>query len=211
VLKLFFNPNPLIYALNIQSRVNDLAASRHHLYYELIHNLVVETTRLGIEVKNLKMRVESLDARIDFNERRARALEGAVIYRSQTDEPIQTGRPAQVGPEHAPRQVRASGAAGGSSSPTSGQPPIPEGAGQRSRRRRRRRGRRGGAPAAATMGQSDTSSRSPQTIEAAPATGADSTGNVVSDAQNPLEQTGTTADPGQSPADSGQNGSDDQR
>ena len=26
------------------------------LYYEVIHNLVLEATRLGIEVKNLKMR-----------------------------------------------------------------------------------------------------------------------------------------------------------
>ena len=81
LLKLFFNPNPLIHVLHMQSQINDRNASRHQLYYELIHNLVVETTRLGIEVKNLKMRVESLDARVDFNERRARALEGAVIYR----------------------------------------------------------------------------------------------------------------------------------
>src|SRR5262249_52971086 len=63
VLKLFFNPNPLIQALNIQSRLNTMYGEREaareagrramdQLYYELIHNLVVETTRLGIEVKN---------------------------------------------------------------------------------------------------------------------------------------------------------------
>ena len=86
VLKLFFNPNPLIHVLHMQSQINDLNASRHQLYYELIHNLVVETTRLGIEVKNLKMRVESLDARVDFSERRARALEGAVMYRPQVED-----------------------------------------------------------------------------------------------------------------------------
>ena len=36
------------------------AAAMDQLYYEVMHNLVVETTRMGIEVKNLKMRVESL-------------------------------------------------------------------------------------------------------------------------------------------------------
>ena len=45
-----------------------------------MHNLVMETTRLGIEVKNLKMRVESLASRLEFNERRARALESVVVY-----------------------------------------------------------------------------------------------------------------------------------
>src|SRR6266699_3070802 len=62
LLKLFFNPNPLIQALNIQARLNTMNAQREarreatrrqmdQLYYELIHNLVIETTRLGIEVK----------------------------------------------------------------------------------------------------------------------------------------------------------------
>ncbi len=92
ILKLFFNPNPLIQALNIQSRINTTLAEREarleasrrsteSLYYELIHNLVVETTRLGIEVKNLSMRLESMSSRLEFNERRARALESAVVYK----------------------------------------------------------------------------------------------------------------------------------
>jgi len=96
-LKLLFNPNPLIQALNIQSRLNTMNAEREarreasrrgmdQLYYELIHNLVVETTRLGIEAKNLKMRVESLSARVEFNERRARALESVVIYKPAVEE-----------------------------------------------------------------------------------------------------------------------------
>ena len=49
----------------------------------MLHNLVLEPTRIGIEVKNLKMRVESLSSRLDFNERRARALEGVVQYRPE--------------------------------------------------------------------------------------------------------------------------------
>ena len=94
ILKLFFNPNPLIQALNIQSRLNTMSAEREakreaarrasdQLFYELIHNLVIETTRMSIEVKNLKMRIESIGSRLEFNERRARALEAAVVYKSE--------------------------------------------------------------------------------------------------------------------------------
>ena len=50
---------------------------------------MLETTRLGIEVKNLKMRVESMSSRLDFDERRARALEGVVQYRPGTVAPLQ--------------------------------------------------------------------------------------------------------------------------
>src|SRR5882757_2756011 len=92
LLKLLFNPNPLIQALHIQSRLNTMNAEREakreaarheldQLHFEVMHNLVVEATRLGIEVKNLKMRVESLTSRLEFNERRARALESTVVYR----------------------------------------------------------------------------------------------------------------------------------
>jgi hypothetical protein len=92
LLKLLFNPNPLIRALHIQSQLNTMYGEREarreatrrafdHLQYELMHNLVIETTRMSIEVKNLKMRVESLASRLEFNERRARALESVVAYR----------------------------------------------------------------------------------------------------------------------------------
>ena len=63
------------------------------LYYELVHNLVIETTRLGIEVKNLKMQVESQTGRLEFNERRARALESVVVYKP-TDEEREAQAPA---------------------------------------------------------------------------------------------------------------------
>lgn len=89
ILKLFFNPNPLIEALNIQSKLNAQQAALEPLYYEVIHNLVLETTRLGIDVKNLKMRVESMSSRLDFDERRARALEGVVQYRPGAVAPLQ--------------------------------------------------------------------------------------------------------------------------
>jgi hypothetical protein len=106
ILKLFFNPNPLIQALHIQARLNTMNAEREarreaarrqldQLYYELIHNLVLETTRLGIDVKNLKMRLESVSSRLEFNERRARALESVVVY-----------KPSSGDEERPPRQER---------------------------------------------------------------------------------------------------------
>src|SRR5262245_42996156 len=102
ILKLFFNPTPLIQALNIQSRLNTMYAEREakreaarhafdQLHYEVMHNLVLETTRLGIEVKNLKMRVESLTSRLEFNERRARALESVVVYKPLPEDRIEAG------------------------------------------------------------------------------------------------------------------------
>ena len=108
ILKLFFNPNTLIHAVNKQSGVNALFEAqfqflRHKaqqrdevdvLYYELVHNLVLELTRIGIENRNLKMRLESLSSRMDFDERRARALEGVVQYRPGT------------GPAREPQQPR---------------------------------------------------------------------------------------------------------
>ena len=81
ILKLFFNPNPLIEALHIQAELNTTSLRHQDLQQELIHNLVLEITRMGIEVKNLKMRLESMSSRLDFDERRARALEGVVQYR----------------------------------------------------------------------------------------------------------------------------------
>ena len=53
------------------------------LNYEVMNNLVVEMTRLSIEMKNHRMRVESVAGRLDFNERRAKALEGVVQYRNE--------------------------------------------------------------------------------------------------------------------------------
>jgi hypothetical protein len=125
ILKLFFNPTPVVEALHIQSKLNDTYNQAESLYYELIHNLVLETTRLGIEVKNLKMRIESMSSRLDFDERRARALEGVVQYRPGTVAPLQPP----------------SGTTAGASAPR-GEPLTPAEAAERRNRRRRRRGRR---------------------------------------------------------------------
>ena len=105
ILKLFINPNPLIHALHVQKQVNDEFHKRFRqreemdpLYYEVVHNLVMEITRLGIDVHNLKMRVESLSSRMDFDERRARSLESVVQYR----QPARPSPPQQT-PPNGPR------------------------------------------------------------------------------------------------------------
>ena len=132
ILKLFFNPNPLIEALHIQSKLNAQQAALEPLYYEVIHNLVLETTRVGIDVKNLKMRVESMSSRLDFDERRARAREGVVQYRPGAVPPLQP--PSGGGGEaREPRGTEAEQA-------------------ERRNRRRRRRGRRPGGGGAASAG-----------------------------------------------------------
>jgi hypothetical protein len=123
ILKLFFNPNPISQALHIQSQLNTRNAQREELdalHYEVLHNLVLELTRTSIEVKNLKMHIESMSSRLDFDERRARALEGVVMYRPGAVAPLQPvpgGGNDDVASEPADR-------------------------GDRRNRRRRRRGRR---------------------------------------------------------------------
>src|SRR6476620_923887 len=174
VLKLFFSPNPLIQALHRQVAINRYLMEGDALFYELMHNLVVEMTRTGIEVNNMKMRVESIAGRLDFNERRARALEAVVQYKPEGH----GGRSPQGGRAFGAegqggRGFAAEGASrgdqggrgfaaegqggrgsaaegqGGAASPRGDQgpssvDPVTGAESLRSRRRRRRRGRRSG-------------------------------------------------------------------
>lgn len=156
VLKLFFNPNPIVHALHTQQRINHeigqqvsahfdwtmklseqmssrlkARAELDALTYELLNNLVVEMTRLSIDVKNHKMQVESIAGRLDFDERRARALESVVEYRTQIA-PARDGDGAGSADDDA--------------------------AGSEKRKRRRRRGRRrsGAKPAEAAGPEAGT-------------------------------------------------------
>jgi hypothetical protein len=142
VLRLFFNYNRLSHVLHQQvianTQLHGYEARRKTLdglYYEVMHNLVLETTRLGIEVKNLKMRLESISSRLDFDERRARALEGVVQYRP--------GVIAAASPQPSPVSQTPS-ASGPSSQAQPGQMADAAGLVDRRSRRRRRRGRRRG-------------------------------------------------------------------
>ena len=155
ILKLFFNSNTLNQVLHTQSQFNvDLLkrearrriefdqsrAEWNALYYEVLHNLVLETTRMGIEVQNLRMKVESLSSRLDFSERRVRALEGVVQYRPEVIRGDRDRRDRDE--DQAPSQQAASGSVEGFV-PAGGAQQGP-GDGSSRRRRRRRRGRRGG-------------------------------------------------------------------
>lgn len=122
LLKLFFNPTPVVHALHLQGKINEsLTAQFEHtsaklaarsefdaLTYELLNNLVVEMTRLSIDMKNHKMRVESIASRLDFDERRAKALEEVVQYRNSSGtasgEKTVTGEPSN--PERRRRRRR---------------------------------------------------------------------------------------------------------
>jgi hypothetical protein len=167
LLKMMFNPNTLNQILHTQAQFNvDLLkrearrkiefdrsrAEWNALYYEVLHNLVLETTRLGIEVQNLRMKTESLASRLDFSERRVRALEGVVQYRPEV---VQTtgasaGAAGATGAAGAASASGATGAVGASSAGASSfegfVPGQQQGEGSGRRRRRRRRGRRGQGP-----------------------------------------------------------------
>jgi hypothetical protein len=146
LLKLFFNPTPLIHALNTQVRMNKAAAEReaererrqaewNALHYEILQRLVLEISRSSLETQQLALRVEALSAKVDFAERRARSIEST----------LQQARPAQrfaEGPVPTPPvvQPRETAVVEGAAphAPTEG---TSEGS---RRRRRRRRGRRHG-------------------------------------------------------------------
>ena len=153
ILRLFFNPDPIILAMvrqaEINSRLLDLLdrvnaefertgkkfAAREELdalNYEVTSNLVTEMTRLAVDMKNHRMLVESVAGRLDFEERRAQALESTSQARST------------------PKAGETEGAEsdGTAAAPT------------RSRRRRRRSRRRpgAGAPGAANETAGETAS-----------------------------------------------------
>jgi len=145
LLKLFFNPDKITTALHIQAQVNTQGEQRlrrveerEPLHYELIHNLTVEVTRLGIEVHNLKMRLESLSSRLDFDERRARSLESVVQYRPQQPQRPPSLPPAQAAGQPSQQAPRPEPAA------PAGEGVQVQGPGGERRRRRRRRRRRPG-------------------------------------------------------------------
>jgi hypothetical protein len=139
LLRMMFNPTPIAHALAVQSRLNAEIATReaerdrrqaewNALHYEILQRLALEVSRGSIDAQNLLLRVESLAAKVDFNERRVRSMEGAQV-RVRPQEPVQ---PAQ-----------AVSTAASESAPASPQAAAAQPAEPARRRRRRRRGRRG--------------------------------------------------------------------
>ncbi len=74
VQKLFWNPNPMIAALSRQSDLNRFNA-------HLLHNLVLELSRLNLEVQELRNRNLQMAGRLEALSRREKTLEGLVAYR----------------------------------------------------------------------------------------------------------------------------------
>jgi hypothetical protein len=139
ILKLFFNPNPLIRVLHLQSGINARNAQSAAISYDLLYNLVLEMTRLSVEVKTLGMRVESTASRVDFAERRARAL-GVRGPRRGEDAAGARGSHSQAAPS--PAADRPADLSGPS---PAGRDTEQGGTTDAGRKKRRRRGRRGGA------------------------------------------------------------------
>jgi hypothetical protein len=150
ILKLFFNPNPLIRALHIQAGLNADAARReaerderqaewNALHYTILHRIVTETAKVSLEVQNVALKVESLSTKVDFNERRVRGIEGLA----------QQTRPGRERDRDRDREPTAAVQPTTAPSAEAGAVPIAasgteSGPGEGRRRRRRRRGRRGG-------------------------------------------------------------------
>jgi hypothetical protein len=146
ILRLMFNPTPIAHALALQSRLNGEIAAReaerdrrqaewNALHYEILQRLALDVSRGSIDAQNLLLRVESLAAKVDFNERRVRSMEGAHV-RVRPQEPVQSAQPVA--------SVPSEGAAA-----TAPQVGAPQPGDTPRRRRRRRRGRRGPGVAAA--------------------------------------------------------------
>lgn len=147
LLKFFFNIQTVTHALAAQSRINaqqaafddrvarlfDMSSSRlaareeiDKLNQRVMNDLVGEMTRLSVEIKNHRMLVESVAARLDFFERQAQARESSA----------ESATTRQAGDQTAAAEGRTDGA-----EPT--------------RRRRRRGRRRSGRAATATETAAD--------------------------------------------------------
>lgn len=85
VLKLLFNPNPMISALSRQSDLN-------RYYVILLHNLAEEVTQLNLELTNMKARLRTMGIRVDFQTKREKSFEGLTTRRET--QPSSQGAPS---------------------------------------------------------------------------------------------------------------------
>lgn len=184
LLKLLFNPAPLIAALQTQSRLNREAAARaaererrqtewNALHYQVLQRLVTEVSRNSLEVQALILRVEALAGRVDFNDRRVRTLESAPA-------PARNQRPHEVPPQPAPAPPESGAGESAPSQAASGGSQSAQPDGQR-RRRRRRRGRRG------AMAGAETGAGAAVATGLAPDNGADEEDDEIQDGAEPFD------------------------
>lgn len=149
---LFATLAPILAALKTQDTINREAAEReaaanrrqaewNALQFELLQRMVTETSRALIEMQSLALRIESLSAKVDFNERRVRGIEAGAPAARQARH--HEAPPPPPPPRDVPSQTKESPA-----SPAETAPVVENGAAgdteQSRKRRRRRRGRRSG-------------------------------------------------------------------
>jgi hypothetical protein len=148
-----------------------------------------------------------VQSRLEFNERRARALEAVVQYKSEP--PGRDHRRDARGEAHRPHpaqrpQVPASVAAQGpvvpsaepGTEPQGGVDPLTGGDSLRTRRRRRRRGRRGQGPAGEAGSATSTAAGEPDTDDLADAdTGETAAGDSVAVPAEPAAAAGPVEPP----------------
>src|ERR1044071_7519150 len=83
LLRMMINPTPIADALARQARFNAEITQReaerdrrqaewNALHYEILQRLALEVSRGSVQAQNQSLRVESLAAQVDFNERRVR-------------------------------------------------------------------------------------------------------------------------------------------
>jgi len=137
LLRLLFNPTPIAHALAQQSRLNTELLQReaerdrrqaewNALHYEILQRLALDVSRASVEWQSLSLRVESLGAKVDFNERRVRSMEGTQARpprpQESTPAPQQTAAtvttttdlvPQQPAPAEVSRQASRDGDAAG--------------------------------------------------------------------------------------------------
>jgi len=88
VLKLFFNPNPMISALTRQADLN-------RYYVLLLNNMTTEVTRLNLELTNLKARLRTLGVRVDFQTKREKTFEQMASVKRESREPRASREPRE--------------------------------------------------------------------------------------------------------------------
>ena len=88
VLKLFFNPNPMISALTRQADLN-------RYYVLLLNNMTTEVTRLNLELTNLKARLRTLGVRVDFQTKREKTFEQMASVKRESREPRASQEPRE--------------------------------------------------------------------------------------------------------------------
>ncbi len=160
VLKLFFNPNPLISALSRQADLN-------RYYVLLLHNLAQELTRANLELTNLKARLRTLGIRVDFQGKREKTMEQVVLERdsreprplaARSDRPEPSER-QERGERSSERGDRDRGSARRDRGATSERPNTRPNRGERGERGDRERGEPGGDRDSARRGRGRRSVR----------------------------------------------------